>query len=291
VLRLCALLATLLALAPIASADRRRVGARIEEPEVRADAVPVEPPPPPPPASVTLRQGVIAAHVALEMTASSGNVMKPASIAPDLAVGVTDNFTLGIIHSGSALTGFRGSAGWGVCFTEAPNESDLNCHTRYTAGGVEGLYNLGRGSAALALDAGVIWSAFEPSVHTDLKLGFKLKMSERNVFAWFMPNVWLALDDRYDRVVRHEHQLFLPISIWVKPVQTVAVGIGTGVKGPIDNFGDRFSIPIGGLLQYSLDAHVSVGASFVFGKLLGSEMIDPGIESRAVQIWINLASR
>lgn len=285
------MLAALLALAPIASAERhRKHGARIEEPEIRADAVPVNPPPPPPPASVTQRQGVVVAHLAIEMTMSSGTVMKPASIAPDLSVGISDNLSFGIIHSGSALTGFRGSAGWGVCFTETPSATDLNCHTRYTAGGLEALYNIGRGSAALALDAGIIWSAFEPSVHTDLKLGLKLKMSERNVFAWFSPNVWLALDDRYDRIVRHEHLLFLPISIWVKPASSFALGVGTGVKGPIKDFGDRLTIPIGVLGQYSLDPRVSVGASFVFGKLLGSEVTDPGVESRVVQIWVNLAS-
>ena len=101
------------------------------------------------------------------------------------------------------------------------------------------LYNIVRGSAALALDAGVIWSAFEPSVHTDLKLGFKLKMTEGNVFAWFSPNVWIALDDRFDRVVAHEDLVFLPISIWMKPVKPLALGVGTGVKGPVENFGDR----------------------------------------------------
>jgi hypothetical protein len=285
-------LATLLAFAPLAVAEHPRVGARIEEPEVRADAIPVvtPPAPPAPEPGVTLRERVVAAHVAIEMSLSSGTVMKPASVAPDVSYGVSDDLTIGIIHSGSALTGFRGSAGWGVCVTETTSATDLNCHTRYTAGGLEALYNIGRGSAALALDAGVIWSAFEPSVHTDLKLGLKLKMTEGNVFAWFSPNVWLALDDRYDRVVAHEHQLFLPLSVWIKPIAPLAVGIGTGVKGPLASFGDRLSIPIGALVQYSFEPRISVGASFVFGKLLGSEALDPGIASRVVQIWVNLSS-
>jgi hypothetical protein len=275
-------LAALVALPQIATADRRD-----DRSELRADA----PVTPPPPASVTQRQGVIAASIVFEMSVSSGGMLKPASIAPDISYGVTDNFSLGIIHSGSALTGFRGSAGWGICLQGTDSTTELNCHTAYTAGGVEALYNIARGSAALALDAGMIWSAFEPSVHTDLKLGFKLKLTEGNVFAWFSPNVWLALDDRFDRVVKHEHLVFLPISVWIKPVPPLALGIGTGVKGPLANFGDRMSIPVGVLAQHAFDRRVSVGASFVFGKIIGgSDVMDPGIDARVLQLWINLSS-
>jgi hypothetical protein len=103
--------------------------------------------------------------------------------------------------------------------------------------------------------------------------------------------VWLALDDRYDRVVPHEHQLFLPISLWVKPMPPLALGVGTGVKGPLDGFADRLVIPIGVLVQYSFDPRISVGGSLVFGKILGgSEVMDAGIDSRVVQVWINVTS-
>ena len=276
-MRLCAAVAAILVLAPDAWADHRD--------EVRAEA---RVKPPPAPASVTLRQGTVAGSLALELSVSSGGVLKPASVAPDLAVGVIDDLTIGVIHSGSALTGFRGSAGWGFCVTG----TEANCRTKYTAGGVEGLYSIARGTGALALNAGVIWSSFEPTVHTDLKLGFKLKMSEGNVFAWFSPNVWVALDDRHDRVVPHEHQLFVPISLWVKPVPPVAFGIGTGVKGPLRSFADRMSIPIGVLAQYTFDPRFSVGASLVFGKILGgTDVMDPGVDARVVQLWLNIASR
>lgn len=284
-MRLYAVLATLVAVISLASAQPRpEARARADRPGVVATTPVV---PPPPPASVTLRQGVVGAHLAFELGMSSDAFAQPASIAPDLAVGITDRFTLGIIHSGSALSGFRGSAGWGVCFTG----TDAACRRTYTAGGVEALLSIARGSAALAADVGVIWSVFEPSVHTDLKLGFKLKMTEGNVFVWFQPNVWLALDDRSDRDVPHEHQVFLPISVWVKPTTKLALGVGTGVKGPVKNFDDRMAIPIGPLLQFTLDPRVSVGASFVFGKLFaGNDVMDPGLDARVLQIWLNLSS-
>jgi hypothetical protein len=276
-----ATLATLLISVSIASADKRRD----DQTHVRAEAPP--PPPKPKPASVTLTQGVVAGSLAIEMSVSKDNVLAPASVAPDVSYGVTDDFTIGIIHSGSALTGFRGSAGWGVCVSG----EDRACRYPYTAGGIEGIYALTRGPAALGVNAGLLFTSVDPTVHTDLKLGLKLKMSEGNVYALFSPNVWFALDDRFDRVVPHEHQLWLPVSLWVKADPKLALGIGTGVKGPLKKFADRMSIPLGALAQYTIEPRISVGASLVFGKILaGSDVMDPGINARVVQVWINLTS-
>src|ERR1044071_3122139 len=113
VMRLYVALAALVISTPIASAERRRVAKpQHDEQQVRAKAP--EPPPPPPPPSVTLRQGVVAGSVAIEASVSAGNVFAPLSIAPDLSVGITDELTLSAVHSGSALSGFRGGAGAGV---------------------------------------------------------------------------------------------------------------------------------------------------------------------------------
>lgn len=244
------------------------------------------PPAPKAPVSLTLRQGVVAGHLAIEISVSSDNVLAPVSIAPDLHVGVLDDLTLSLVHSSSALTGFRGSAGAGVCVSG----EDKNCRTTYASGGVEALYTLTRGSAAVAANAGILWTTIDP-VHTDLKLGFKLRLSEGAVFATFSPNVWLALDDRFDRIIAHEHQLWLPIGMWLKTTPEFAVGVGTGVKGPLKNFGDRMSIPAGLAGQYSVSSQLGFGASLVFGKVLGgSDVMDLGFDARVVQVWLNVAS-
>jgi hypothetical protein len=289
-MRLYVALATLVMIVPAASAERRRVArvhvhAPVEQTQVRAVAPIV---PPPKPTSLTLPQGVVSASISLEMSMVRDNALAPTSLAPDLSVGVFDRFTLSAITSGSALTGFRGSAGWGLCVTT----EDMGCRTRFTAAGGEGLLSLTRGTAAFALNAGVIASTIEPTVHTDLKLGFKLKLSEGNVFALFQPSVWLALDDRYDRVVPHEHLLFLPISFWVKTQSPFSLGVGTGVKGPIKDFKDRMAIPLGIMGQFALTKRLSIGSSFVFGKLFGgSAVMDPGIDARVVQVWLTATSR
>src|SRR5262245_50613908 len=111
VMRSSAAFATLLVTVSIASAERRRMAPpRDVQQEVHTTAAMAKPRP-----SVTLRHGVFAMHIAVEASVSSGNVLAPASVAPDVSVGVTDDFTLSVVHSGSALNGFRGSAGWGIC--------------------------------------------------------------------------------------------------------------------------------------------------------------------------------
>jgi hypothetical protein len=286
VMRCYAALALVLVTVSTASGERRRTAVRgrpAEQPAVRAQTPPA--PPTPPPVSMTLPAGVFAASLVTEVSVAANNAGSPSSFAPDLSFGVTDRLTLALIHSGSAMTGFRGSAGWGLCFS-GPERA---CRSPYTAGGVEARVGITRGSAALAVDVGLLWTTVDPTVHTDLKLGFKLRMSEGNVFALLTPSVWLALDDRFDRVIPHEHQLWVPLSLWVKPIVPLALGIGTGVKGPLKDFANRMSIPLGAAAQYTWTKNVTIGTSFVFGKLLGgSEVMNPGIDARAIQLWINL---
>lgn len=269
-MRSCAVLAAL-AIAPVASADDKA---------------------PPPPASLTLHQSTLAGTLTLEVSLSDdaprAEVLAPVSLAPDLAYGVTDDLTLSIVHSASALTGFRGSAGFGLCLS---GDRDGHCPHVYSEGGLEALYSLARGSTAIAANAGLLWTSLDPEVHTDLKLGFKMKLSDGNLFALFSPSIWIALDDRYARAVPHKDQLWLPISVWIKSGAQLALGVGTGVKGPLEHLADNMMVPVGIAAQYAIQPRISVGASFVFGKMFaGSAVPNPGVDARVLQIWINLTS-
>jgi hypothetical protein len=296
-MRLAVALATLVMLVRAASADEPRPVVRAQVNTARVDPAPPDPStsiravapikPPPRPVSLTLRQGVVSAHLAFEMSVTRDAVLAPASIAPDLSVGVLDRLTFSAISSGSAMTGFRGGAGYGVCI----RDTDANCRSHYSGGGGELLLSLTRGSAAFALNGGLLATAIEPSLHTDLKLGFKLKLTEGNVSALFAPSVWLPLDARDDTVVPHEKLLFVPISVWVKTQSPFSIGLGTGVKGPVKDFKDRMAIPLGLLGQYAIDSHFTIGSSFIFGKLFGGEAVmDPGIDARVVQVWLVVTS-
>src|SRR4051794_18208199 len=79
--------------------------------------VPVQTEPAPRPASVTLAEGAVLIHTALEISLAKDSPVAPASFAPDVSAGITDDLTLSVVTSASGMTGFRGSAGYGFCFT------------------------------------------------------------------------------------------------------------------------------------------------------------------------------
>ena len=74
--------------------------------------------------------------------------------------------------------------------------------------------------------------------------------------------------------------------------RAIALGLGTGIKGPLSGFGDAWQIPLGFLVQYTVSPALGCGASWVFGQLLGGATNPPdpapavkGPDLRGVQVW------
>src|SRR4051812_21322905 len=84
---------------------------------------------------LTLPAGSVQATVNLEADTSAHAFGDTVSIAPDASVGISDDFTVSVIHSTVGRTGFRGGAGGGVCVT------DRGCPKIYDNAGVEGMYS------------------------------------------------------------------------------------------------------------------------------------------------------
>jgi hypothetical protein len=287
---------------PIASADdshgrkhktttrraREKLSLR-EAPPTVVEPVIIEPKPPAP--GVTLAQGAVNVVMTLEMSLTADTAAVPASLAPDISAGVTKDLTLSIVHSGAAMTGFRGGAGAGFCFT---GDGPGRCKTSYAGGGVEALYSLTRGTFALGANAGILVTALDPT-REDLKLGLKSKISLGPTTSVVLnPSVWLALNDRTDAMAPHEDQLLLPIGITQKVTQQFSLGVGTGIRGPLKHLGTHYAIPAGVVAQFALDSHVTFGSSFVFGRIVGGEGLmnpDAGTDSRALQMWLSVSSR
>lgn len=233
---------------------------------------------------MTLPSGRVLSALTFETNMSKDSELAPSSVAPDISVGVNDAVTLSIIHSGSALTGFRGGAGAGVCVTGP----DDGCARKYAGGGLEAVFSHLRGTFALASTVALIESS--APWRSDLKLGLKLRAGGR-AYVLSAPSVWVALDRRNDEVTPHEDQLFVPIGLWFKATPSLSGAVGTGLKGPLGDLGQRFAIPLGVVAQYALDPQWTVGASLVFGKVIGGDGVaNTGFAARAVQVWVTLAS-
>lgn len=221
--------------------------------------------------SMTLPAATVQVQTTLEMGDQT-------SVAPDISIGMSDELTLSFITSSSALSGFRGSAGSGFCISDG-------CERRLVDGGIEALFSIQRGTLATAVDVGVLASSFGPQ-HTELKLGIKSKLTGAHAYLVASPNLWLTLDDR------HGDQLMVPVSGWVKLGDVLALGVGSGVKGPLAQLDNNWAVPAGAAIQVSPLKTLQLGASLVFGKALaGDAVMNPGFESYAIQVWTSITSR
>jgi len=259
--------------------------ARTDEPAAAQLIAPATPPAAAAPApGLTLPDGDVLLALTVESGVGKDKMFEPFSFAPDLSYGATSDLTLSIVTSYAALTGFRGASGAGLCM----NSNETTCRQLYNDVGIEGLYTLTRGTFQLAGNAGFLVTSIGPW-HTDAKIGAKAKLALGRFYALASPSIWYALDDRSNRVVPHDHQLWLPVSAWVKPARVLALGVASGFKGPLLELHDKYSVPLGASVVGTLEKGVSLGASFVFGKVWGGpEVMDPGWDARSVHVWLSV---
>ena len=218
------------------------------------------------------------AVLTVETDASANAFGDVSSLAPDLAVGVTDDLTLTLIHSQFSRTGFRGAAGTGLCMTDA-------CASAYDNVGLEAIYSLRRGAFAVAADAGFhAWSIDRD--HYVAKVGGKLRYGVGRLVLASHPSVTLAVTERDT----NKDRLWLPVTGMVTVVPGLSLGGATGLKGPIATLDEGYEIAVGALATYAPSPTVTVGASWIHGKLFGGEMALPGDmqgrDSRVINVWV-----
>lgn len=248
---------------------------------------------------LTVRQGGVVLQVNAEMGLDTGKAFKPVSIAPDLSVGLTDELTIAVEHSSAALTGFRGSAGSGLCIVSKED----GCPSVYRQGGLEALYSVATGDTAVAIDGGLVVKDLRPASTDKLdyiaKIGAKGKFTAGAFSLAAAPSLWIALSNRNVNDANgvstklNRDQLWFPVTAWVSPIPELSLGVGSGIKGQLSQFADYYTIPVGGLVQVAVNRHFQLGASFIFGAIAGGDSIknpDPGADARALQVWLTFAT-
>jgi hypothetical protein len=243
-----------------------------------------------PPAQLTLQPGALFVQLDLELNLAKAAVAKPFSIAPDVSYGVTQDLTLSLIHSTFGTTGFRGGTGDGLCITGTSN----GCAHPYNNVGGEALYSLATGDAPIAAVVGLYSLNLDQSF-VDLKLGLKTKFTAGALSLVFNPSIYVGLNDR-EATPANADQLYLPVGLNYKLSPQLSVGIGSGIKGPLNDFskfGKSWSVPLGVNAVVTLDRAIAVGAAFTFGKLVGAPALEDaspsqtGTDFRALHVWLN----
>ncbi len=75
--------------------------------------------------------------------------------------------------------------------------------------------------------------------------------------------------------------------------QALTVGLGTGLKAlDLSAFGDSWEVSLGAVATYAIDPATTVGASWIFGKVVAGYDNPPdpapavkGLDFRGVQVW------
>jgi len=188
-----------------------------------------------------------------------------------------------------ATTGFRGSAGGGFCARSTNN----GCAHVFNAGGVEAWYALSKGVFATAFGGGPFATDLDLGYYA-FKVGFKTKLTAGRFVSTLSPVVFVAATKRtdYQGMAVNKDTLYAPVTAGVKITRDLTVAVGSGVKGPLEDFKHHWSVPLGVSTTYSITKDFGVGTSFVFGTLVSAATNPPppmppieGMDLRVVQVW------
>jgi hypothetical protein len=231
---------------------------------------------------ITFPAGAINVMANFEANLSTDRAFKPFSIAPDISYGVSDDLTVAVITSTFGVTGFRGNAGAGVCLAGTDN----GCAEVFNNVGVDALYNLARGGFALAAFGGVHALSLDP-FNVAARGGVRGRLVAGNLIIAFSPSVFVGLNHRDGG---NKEFLWAPVFIGYRATPQLVAGAGTGIKGPLDGFGDSWSIALVPQVLYTLSAKIVLGVSFAMPRILAGDAFpdgSKGVDARYLQAWVS----
>jgi hypothetical protein len=222
-----------------------------------------------------LPKGKLVLDAQLQMSLSSGAVFKPVSLAPDLWYGVTDDLSLGIVHSTTGETGFIQGAGDGLCFTGAGTTTDPGgCPNFYNKVGIDGRYRLKK---PLALDVGLYINSINDPFLLDLKIGIDGRWTWDKVSLELQPSIFIGLTNREPPMVMppavasggNTEVLFIPATLAYRVAPKADIALQAGLVLPFSNTSDTWTIPLAIAARYALTPKFGLGLAFSFPKLIG----------------------
>jgi hypothetical protein len=229
---------------------------------------------------LTLGKGkILIAGETVNINLSADSVGKPVSLAPSVWYGVSDKLSVGLTHDAGttpwtprpalrtitvAIPGagsITGAAGSGICLTG----SDNGCNKVYDNVGADALFGLADAKFSLAAHPGLdVFSIDEGTLQLRLGVLGRYAASDKlNIV--FDPRISIGLTDR-DFV---KESIDVPVWVWFKANEQLGAYVSTGIAGPLDGFGDAFSVPLGLGASYMVDEKLTVGGDFQFLNLIG----------------------
>jgi hypothetical protein len=213
---------------------------------------------------VTLPKGRVLLDAYLEMNLVSGAEFKPFSLSPDVWYGVTDDITVGLVHSAVGGSGFMGFVGTSLCLTGTDN----GCAKLYDNVGVDARYQLKDGGFGVAFDGGLFVQDFDP-FQLALKLGIVGRWRPKpasKLAVDVSPNMFFGLTGRDGGGgvgdAANKEVLTLPATLLYAAKPKLALAFQLGFVVPFENAGTTFFIPVSFGANYMLSKRTSIDGAF-----------------------------
>jgi len=189
----------------------------------------------------------------MRINTSKNSAFKPVEFPVNLLWGVSDDVMIGITHE----RGLRLNTGEGPGDRKVYNDVGFGAFV-FLSGGR---------NYEVDLHLGVPFHQLRP----DLFVGFQVGILGRanisdNVALVYDPSLYFAANRRK---LGNGDYLNLPIWFYFQPTPTIAPFVGTGLEGPLDNFGDYFKIPLEGGVLFTVSPGMNIGGMLRFPNALG----------------------
>jgi hypothetical protein len=242
---------------------------------------------------MTLPAGQLFLQTFVEMQLSADVAFEPVSIAPDLWYGVTDELSVGLVHSGRGATGFLGGVGSGLCITGTSG----GCAKFYNNVGVDARYHFFRndeGDLTFSAAGGLYMGPFDPFTLA-LKAGVVGRWHSGAIAVDVAPSLFAGLTQRSldggggIEVRSNQETLFLPITGLYSLMPELALAAQLGAILPLQDVGDAWLLSFSLGAQYLVTERILADLSFTFPSIVGAEAVSAGIDARSLLLGVGYA--
>jgi hypothetical protein len=208
----------------------------------------------------TLPKGKLFIDGEIGINLSKDLAFKPISISPDIYYGVTDDLTLGLIHSGTGSTGLLGVVGTSLCL----GGEDRGCDGVYRNVGLDARYRL---KGPLAVDGGIYVGDFDP-FFLQIKLGLLARHRWGKLSLEANPNIFFGLTHRDEG---NKERLAIPVTAGYQVIPKLTLNLQAGLLTPFSHAGDFWRLQLAVGARYRVNDHLDLGLAFTLPDLVGGD--------------------
>jgi hypothetical protein len=222
---------------------------------------------------LVLDRGQVEAALTTEINLQLNRYGQPLSLAPDVWVGITDRWTVGVIHSNRSVDQIDANASF--CARQLASR----CDRLYRGGGIDVRWSWRTGALSVAPRARFLIRDIDP-IKPALTAGALVRWTRGRYAITSDPYLRLGLANTD---LGNRAAISLPVWFAVQPTCRWLLALHTGWFSDIAVIRDGWHVPFGLVIQARATDHIDLGVEAGFSSLLGPQN---NIKQRAAMITI-----